>query len=86
MSVEENNLLFPRAFCPEVTNAAAVVYLEDSMLGIKNQDPQQEAQQEIREVYSNHREETAEMNRIKEMNYSLLPQEMIQVHNRYALC
>lgn len=59
-----------------MTNAAAVVYLEDSMLGIKNQNPQQEAQQEIREAYSNHSEEMAEMNRIKELNYSLLPQEM----------
>lgn len=37
-----------------MTNAAAVVYLEDSMLGIKIQNPQQEAQQEIREAYSNH--------------------------------
>lgn len=46
------------------------------MLGIKNQDPQQEAQQEIREVYSSHREETGEMNRIQELNSSLLPQEM----------
>lgn len=45
MSVEENNVLYPRALCPKVTNAAAVVYLEESMLGIKNQDPQQEAQQ-----------------------------------------
>lgn len=69
-------MLYPRALCPEVTNAAAVVYLEDSMLGIKNQDPQQEAQQEIREVYSNHREETGKINRIQELNSSLLPQEM----------
>lgn len=45
MSVEENNVLYPRALGPEVTNAPAAVYLEESMLGIKNQDPQQEAQQ-----------------------------------------
>jgi len=64
VSVEENNVLYPRALCPEMTNAAAVLYLEDSMLGIKNQDPQQEAQQEIKEVYTNHREETEEINRI----------------------
>lgn len=47
-------MLFPRAFCPEMTNAVAVVYLEDSMLGIKNQNPQEEAQQEITEAYTNH--------------------------------
>lgn len=45
MSVKENNVLYPRALCPKVTNAAVVVYLEEGMLGIKNQDPQQEAQQ-----------------------------------------
>lgn len=77
-------MLYPRVFCPEVTNVgateyldvASAVYLEDSMLGIKNQDPQQEAQQEIREIYSNHREQTGEMNMIQELNSSLLPQEM----------
>lgn len=76
LSVEENNVLYPRALCPEVTNATALVYLEDSMLGIKNQDPQQETWKEIQEVYSNHREKTGEMNRIQELNSSLLPQEM----------
>lgn len=86
LSVEENNVLYPRAFCPEVTNAAGVVQLEDSMLGIKNQDPQQEAQQEIREVYSNDREETGEMNSIQELNSSILPQEMRQAYNRHAVC
>lgn len=30
-----------------MTNAAAAVYLEESMLGIKNQDPQQETQQNL---------------------------------------
>lgn len=43
VSVEENNVLYPRALCPKVTNAAAAVYLGENMLGIKNQDPQQEA-------------------------------------------